>query len=65
MARIARVIAENLPHHIVQRGNRNQRVFFEEADKAAYLDLLAQFTRQHGVQIWAYCLMDTHPETRL
>lgn len=60
MARTARVVVENFPHHIVQRGNRNQLVFFEEADKAAYLRLLGRFVRQHHVDIWAYCLMDTH-----
>ena len=60
MARIARVIVEHLPHHIIQRGNRNQPVFFEDADKAEYLHLLRQFTRQQGIEVWAYCLMDTH-----
>lgn len=60
MARTARVVVEHFPHHIVQRGNRNQVVFFEEADKAAYLRLLGRFVRQHHVDIWAYCLMDTH-----
>lgn len=60
MARMARVVVENFPHHIVQRGNRNQAVFFGEADKAEYLRLLGRFVRQHDVDIWAYCLMDTH-----
>ena len=60
MARTARVVVENFPHHIVQRGNRNQQVFFGEADKAEYLRLLGRFIRQHHVEIWAYCVMDTH-----
>jgi putative transposase len=30
-----------LPHHVSQRGNRRQEVFFHEADYAAYLALLA------------------------
>lgn len=60
MARTARVVVEHFPHHIVQRGNRSQPVFFGDGDKAEYLRLLAQFSRRHGVAIWAYCLMDTH-----
>jgi REP element-mobilizing transposase RayT len=28
MARIARVVARGLPHHITQRGNRRQATFF-------------------------------------
>jgi hypothetical protein len=28
MARVARVVAPGLPHHVTQRGNRRQRVFF-------------------------------------
>ena len=60
MARIARVVVEDLPHHVVQRGNRNQRVFFGEQDKRAYLDLLGHFAQRHRLEIWAYCLMDTH-----
>lgn len=60
MPRIARVVVEHIPHHIIQRGNRNQRVFFHDSDKMAYLRLLRQFTGEHQVRIWAYCLMDTH-----
>ena len=30
MARIARVVVPEFPHHIIQRGNRRQRVFFNE-----------------------------------
>ena len=41
MARIARVIAEGVPHHVTQRGNRRQRTFFRNEDYEAYLDLVA------------------------
>jgi REP element-mobilizing transposase RayT len=30
MARLARVILPGYPHHITQRGNRRQDVFFKE-----------------------------------
>lgn len=60
MARLARVVAVNYPHHITQRGNRRQQVFFEDSDYMAYLDLLAEWCRECGVEIWAYCLMPNH-----
>jgi len=60
MARIARVVIPNVPHHIVQRGNRRQRVFFSDNDKTAYLEILRAQCLRFGVEIWAYCLMDNH-----
>lgn len=29
MARIARIVVPGLPHHVTQRGNRREQVFFE------------------------------------
>lgn len=60
MARIARVVVENLPHHVIQRGNRRQKVFFADADKQAYLKILKEQSEKFGVKYWAYCLMDNH-----
>ncbi len=60
MARKFRVVAEGLAHHVIQRGNRRQKVFFSEEDKRIYLSLLKKYCDQHGVLIWAYCLMDNH-----
>ena len=60
MARIARVIAEGMPHHITQRGNRRQQTFFSEDDYKAYLELMAEWCEKYDVQIWAYCLMPNH-----
>ena len=60
MARIARVVAEGMPHHITQRGNRDQQTFFSDDDYAAYIDLMAEWCRKYEVDIWAYCLMPNH-----
>lgn len=57
MARIARVVIPGLPHHIIQRGNLKQDVFFGDEDYSAYLDLMAQGCRKAGVEVLAYCLM--------
>jgi putative transposase len=70
MPRIARIIVPHYPHHIIQRGNRSQPVFFSVDDKHAYLALLISCSREHGLHVLAYCLMDNHvhliivPETR-
>jgi len=60
MARLARVVAAGLPHHVTQRGNRRQPVFFGDADYETYRDLLAEGCRRARVAVWAYCLMPNH-----
>lgn len=60
MARIARVIATGLPHHVTQRGNRCQQTFFCDEDYQEYIALMAEWCGKCGVQIWAYCLMPNH-----
>lgn len=57
MARLARVVAPGLPHHINQRGNRRQQTFFCDEDYESYLQLMAQFCKTQQVEVWAYCLM--------
>ncbi|HWD68066.1 MAG TPA: transposase, partial [Caulobacteraceae bacterium] len=60
MARLARVVAAGVAHHVTQRGNRRQQVFFGDDDYAAYRALLAEGCRAAGVAVWAYCLMPNH-----
>lgn len=60
MARLARIVIPNLPHHVTQRGNRRQRVFWGDEDYAEYLTLLAEYTKAFDVKVWAWCLMPNH-----
>ena len=60
MARLARVIAVGVPHHITQRGNAKRFILEDEADRKVYLDLLKQSTEQHGIAIIGYCVMSNH-----
>lgn len=60
MPRLARVVVPGLPHHITQRGNRSQPVFFSDDDRREYLKLILTHSRKQKVQIWAYCLMTNH-----
>lgn len=60
MARIARVIAPGIPHHVTQRGNHRQQTFFCDEDYQAYIELMAEWCLKCGVEIWAWCLMPNH-----
>lgn len=60
MARLARVVAPGIPHHVTQRGNRRQQVFFNDDDYLIYRKLLAEGCRNAGVEVWAYCFMPNH-----
>ncbi len=60
MARIARIVVPNYPHHSMQRGNRRQDVFVCEEDYQEYLDLICHGCREEGVSIWSYCLLSNH-----
>ena len=60
MPRIARVCAVNYPHHITQRENNREDVFFDDEDKAFYLKTLSDYSKKWGLDIWAYCLMTNH-----
>lgn len=60
MARMARVVVPELPHHIIHRGNRRQNVFFRDEDKESYLSILRLQARLFALEVWSYCLMDNH-----
>jgi putative transposase len=60
MSRLPRVVVPGYPHHIVQRGNRRQTVFFDDQDKETYLEIFSTNATKTGIEIWAYCLMDNH-----
>jgi len=46
VTRLARIIAPGLPHHVTQRGNRREAIFFEDGDQELYRDLLAEQQRK-------------------
>jgi putative transposase len=60
MPRRARILFPGIPHHVTQRGNHRQRVFFAPGDHAAYLSLLKEHAAAHSVEVVAYCLMPNH-----
>jgi putative transposase len=53
MARLPLMVLSGIPHHVTQGGYRRERTFFEDADYALYLDLLAEAADRHGVESWS------------
>lgn len=60
MPRLARPVFSGVPHHVTQRGNRREDVFFNGEDRTAYLGWLRDYCANYGVQVLAYCLMTNH-----
>jgi len=54
------VVAVGVPHHVTQRGNNRQTVFFSNADRQVYLALLRDHCERWGLDVLGYCLMSNH-----
>jgi putative transposase len=57
---MARAVVAGIPHHVTQRGNRREDVFFADADYRRYLALLGEYSSARGLRVLAYCLMSNH-----
>jgi putative transposase len=60
MARRLRLLAGGETHHVIQRGNNGQAIFFEDADQRLYLRWLAAAVAAQGAMLHAYVLMSNH-----
>ena len=60
MARAPRITIPTYPHHIVQRGNNHQAIFFAEDDYQFFLECLRQAKQKCRCRIYAYVLMTNH-----
>jgi putative transposase len=60
MPRKARQYVPDVPHHVTQRGNNRQDVFFTEDDRRLYLSILHEKCIQYGFDLLGYCLMTNH-----
>ena len=47
VARLARVVAVDVPHHVTQRGNARQCILDSDADRMVSLDLLRRYAQLH------------------
>ena len=60
MPRIARIVVPGAMHHVTQRGNNRQDVFFVDDDRLVYLALLREQSLCYGFEVGGYCLMPNH-----
>ena len=60
MPRRPRFVLPGTPHHITQRGNNRQDVFFSDQDRIHYLQILHYQSRRHDVRLLGWCLMTNH-----
>jgi putative transposase len=60
MARLARVVAAGIPHHITQRGNARRFILDSDSDRRVYLELLKENIELSKVSLLGYCLMSNH-----
>lgn len=60
MPRQSRTVCAGIAHHVTQRGNRREDVFFTDEDRRCYLVWLRDYCEQHRVEVLAYCLMTNH-----
>ena len=60
MPRIGRAVAAGFPHHVIQRGNNRENVFFDTKDRKRYLSFLKKYAAKWESLIMAYCLMSNH-----
>ena len=58
--RVSRRVSETGYYHVILRGNGRQRLFEDDADRRAFLELLSRQVVDRGVEVIAWCLMDNH-----
>jgi REP-associated tyrosine transposase len=60
MARPLRIEFEGALYHVTSRGDERKAVFFDDADRAAFLKILGDVVGRFGWLCHAYCLMTNH-----
>lgn len=60
MSRYPRPVFENIPLHIVQRGNNRNPCFFCKGDYQVYLAMMDDALKEFGCILHAYALMPNH-----
>ncbi len=60
MPRVPRLVIPGYPHHVTQRGNHRQAVFFSSADRRFYLELLRRQIEVGEISLIGHALMTNH-----
>jgi putative transposase len=60
MARLPRYFAENVPQHVILRGNNREAIFANDEDCHFFKEVLVDAAKRYGLSIHAYVLMTNH-----
>ena len=60
MARPLRIEFEGAVYHVTSRGNARQDIFLDDADRSAFLEVVASAVKRYNWLCHAYCLMSNH-----
>ena len=60
MSRRPRLVLPGIAHHVTQRGNNRQNVFFSDQDRIRYIQILRRQSHRHDLRILGWCLMTNH-----
>ena len=60
MPRASRLIVEEVPYHIINRGNNRQSIFFDDKDYSFFMKLLKDGKKKYKIKIYGYVLMKNH-----
>ena len=60
MARPLRIEYSGAVYHITSRGNQRSKIFEDDRDREAYLEILSEVIKRYSWLCYAYCLMDNH-----
>ena len=60
MPRPVRLVLPGQVHHVIQRGNNRQPIFFEDRDRRLFLTMLGDALAAHRCALHAYVLMTNH-----
>ena len=48
---LARLVVAGYPHHVTQRRNRREAIFFEDGDQQIYCDMVGEQLRKYRVEV--------------
>ena len=60
MPRKLRIQYPGAIYHVMNRGDRREDIFLDDADRQLFLSTLAEACQKAGWQVHAYCLMRDH-----
>jgi len=60
MGRRLRVEYPGAIYHVMNRGDRRERIFADDQDRALFIEMLEESGRKTGWEVHAYCLMPNH-----